>query len=298
MDNSEAGFQGVTVELTNASGVVIGTTTTAADGSYSFVGLPAGTYTVKVSDPNGVLAGAETTFERTELGLASSYNGQETVTLGPTTGNVNFGFYRGNIQVTRAVIASFVARDVAGSMALEWVTASEIGTVGFYLKRWEEGEGKYVDVNARLIRSLVTSPQGGVYRYLDRDVVPGEPYRYQLVEVEASGRRLTYGPYDVDTRTETAAVDADADADAIADTAAADATLLDQGDTRTPRHRRLPEGRRARLRAVRARTAQRSNASAAKISVAQDGLYYVSLEELQAQGGVSAPVNSGRSPTP
>ena len=61
--------------------------------------------------------------------------------------------------MTRAVIASFVARDVAGSMALEWVTASEIGTVGFYLKRWEEGEGKYVDVNERLIRSLVTPPR-------------------------------------------------------------------------------------------------------------------------------------------
>ena len=145
VDNSEAGFQGVTVELTNASGVVIGTTSTAADGSYSFVGLPAGTYTVRVSDTNGVLAGAETTFERTELGLAPSYNGQETVTLGPTTSNVNFGYYRGNIQVTRAVIASFVARDVAGSMALEWMTASEIGTVGFYLKRWDEGEGQYVE---------------------------------------------------------------------------------------------------------------------------------------------------------
>ena len=199
--------------------------------------------------------------------------------------------------MTRAVIASFVARDVAGSMALEWVTVSEVGTVGFYLKRWEEGEGKYVDVNERLIRSLVTSPQGGVYRYLDRDVVPGEPYRYLLVEVEASGRRLTYGPYDVDTRTETtAAVDADADADAIADTAAADATLLDQGDSRTPRHRRLARGPACPDFGPfeRARPSARS-ASAAKISVAENGLYYVSLEELQAQGGVSAPVQRSES---
>ena len=80
------------------------------------------------------------------------------------------------------------------------------------------------------------------YRYLDRDVVPGEPWiRYLLVEVEASGRRLSYGPYDVDTRRRGGRVDADADDGAIADTAAADATLLDQGDSRTPRHRRLPE---------------------------------------------------------
>ena len=290
-DDGEAGFLGVTVELTNASGVVVGTTSTAADGSYSFVGLPAGTYTVRVSDTNGVLTGAETTFERTELGLAPSYNGQEVVILGPTTSNVHFGYYRGNIQVTRVVIASFVARDVAGAMALEWKTTAEVGTVGFYLKRWDEGEGQYKSVNQRLIPALITSPLGGVYRYLDRDAVPGEPYRYQIVEVEASGKQRVYGPYDVDTRMETA----DPDVDANADSATADALLLEQGDSRTPRLRPAAS-RRVQTRAGprgglgdRPPVVPRGSAPAAKISVPQTGIYYVSLADLQAQGGVTAP---------
>ena len=49
-DNNGTGdtpIGGVTVALKNSAGVVVGTTTTAADGSYSFSNLPAGTYTVE-----------------------------------------------------------------------------------------------------------------------------------------------------------------------------------------------------------------------------------------------------------
>lgn len=109
----------------NSSGTVIGTTTTSSTGAYTFTGLPAGTYTVRVTDTGNVLAGAETTFEKTEAGLAASYNGEETVVLGPTVSDVNFGYYRGNaIPFTRAVISSFVAQEVNGAVVLEWTTAS------------------------------------------------------------------------------------------------------------------------------------------------------------------------------
>ena len=56
---------------------MVATTTSASDGSYSFQGLPAGTYTVRFTDVNGVLTGFQTTYERTEGALAASYNGQE-----------------------------------------------------------------------------------------------------------------------------------------------------------------------------------------------------------------------------
>ena len=71
--------------------------------------------------------------------------------------------------MTRAVISSFVARDVAGAVALEWTTASEIGTRGLLPEALGRAEARYVAVNERLIPSLITSPQGGVYRYLDRE---------------------------------------------------------------------------------------------------------------------------------
>lgn len=46
VDNGEPGVGSVTVRLLNAGGLVIATTQTASDGSYSFTGLNAGTYSV------------------------------------------------------------------------------------------------------------------------------------------------------------------------------------------------------------------------------------------------------------
>ncbi|WP_096788070.1 SdrD B-like domain-containing protein [Rhodobacter sp. CZR27] len=49
-DQAEPGVGGVTVQLMGADGRVVATTTTAADGSYSFGGLKAGDYTVAFGD--------------------------------------------------------------------------------------------------------------------------------------------------------------------------------------------------------------------------------------------------------
>ncbi|MFV0386294.1 SdrD B-like domain-containing protein [Paracoccus sp. (in: a-proteobacteria)] len=54
VDDSEAGIGGVTVALLDAGGNVVATTTTAANGGYSFGGLPAGDYQVRFpTDING-----------------------------------------------------------------------------------------------------------------------------------------------------------------------------------------------------------------------------------------------------
>ncbi|MGC9419667.1 MAG: SdrD B-like domain-containing protein [Rhodovulum sp.] len=56
----DPGVEGVVVELLDASGVPTGiTTTTGANGEYSFTGLEAGTYGVQFTDPAGVLAGKQ-----------------------------------------------------------------------------------------------------------------------------------------------------------------------------------------------------------------------------------------------
>lgn len=56
-DAGETGIAGVTMELLNASLQVIGTTTTAADGTFTFSGLAGGNadYTTRISDTSGVL---------------------------------------------------------------------------------------------------------------------------------------------------------------------------------------------------------------------------------------------------
>ncbi|MEL6273886.1 MAG: SdrD B-like domain-containing protein, partial [Bacteroidota bacterium] len=52
-DPNEPGFPGVTVNLKNAAGVVIATTTTDENGFYSFMGLDPGTYSVQFVVPDG-----------------------------------------------------------------------------------------------------------------------------------------------------------------------------------------------------------------------------------------------------
>ncbi|RLT40063.1 MAG: hypothetical protein DWI57_09120, partial [Chloroflexi bacterium] len=70
VNSGDVGQAGVTVELLK-DGVLYDTTTTGASGDYSFVGLPAGNYTTRVTDSLNVLAGHRVT------------------TLGPNQGNDN-----------------------------------------------------------------------------------------------------------------------------------------------------------------------------------------------------------------
>ena len=68
------------------------------------------------------------------------------------------------------MISSF---EVHGDGTVEWETASEVGTAGFNLLRQDPASGSFVRINDGLLPALIGSPQGGVYRYPDRDVAPG-----------------------------------------------------------------------------------------------------------------------------
>ncbi|WP_448749363.1 SdrD B-like domain-containing protein [Actinomyces sp.] len=88
--DGEETFGGVTVDLLDKDGNVVGTTTTDADGTYSFTKLPAGTYRVKVH-PDGDLAGLDQTEDPD--GIADSMSGAITIGFdNPTVTGVNFGY--------------------------------------------------------------------------------------------------------------------------------------------------------------------------------------------------------------
>jgi len=98
--------------------------------------------------------------------------------------------------LTEAVVSGFHAtRADGGGVLLEWTTASEAGTAGFYLRRWDPKARKWAPMNRELLTGLLQAPQGGTYRFLDEGASPLEPQVYQLEEVEAGGRRRVHGPF-------------------------------------------------------------------------------------------------------
>ncbi len=107
--------------------------------------------------------------------------------------------YRVPVTVTPALVSSFDAREVNGYVAVEWETSAEIGTLGFFLERWEPGAGAFAPVHEALLPALVLQRQGGLYRYLDPGASPGVDHLYRLVEVYANGHRQAHGPWSVNS---------------------------------------------------------------------------------------------------
>src|SRR6185295_10879085 len=94
-DAGETGLTGVTVELLNSGGTVIATTTTGANGAYTFANLAAGSYTVRVV-ASTLPAGSTPTFDLD--GTATANTAAVTVTGGQTRTDVDFG-YRGTASI-------------------------------------------------------------------------------------------------------------------------------------------------------------------------------------------------------
>lgn len=83
------------------------------------------------------------------------------------------------------------------SVVIEWTTASELDTAGFYVYRSDQPGGELVRISPTLIQASPDPLTGGEYQYVDHDVRPGQTYYYWLEDVETSGTATRHGPEEV-----------------------------------------------------------------------------------------------------
>jgi uncharacterized repeat protein (TIGR01451 family) len=106
-----------------------------------------------------------------------------------------------SIVPTGAALSGFRAYNNGGRMVIEWTTASENDTAGFYLFRRDGSAGSYRQLNSRLLPGLLFAPQGGTYSLIDNGASVDQSHTYVLVEVEGRGTKLAYGPFTVSAGT-------------------------------------------------------------------------------------------------
>jgi hypothetical protein len=125
-DTGEPGLASVTVELRDASGTLIATTITGANGLYSFYNLPAGTYTVTVV-ASTLPGGAVPTYDLD--GTATANTAVVTLVTGQNRTDVDFG-YRGTASLGDRVWLDYDADGVqdAGEAGLNGVTVQLLDT--------------------------------------------------------------------------------------------------------------------------------------------------------------------------
>jgi uncharacterized repeat protein (TIGR01451 family)/fimbrial isopeptide formation D2 family protein len=150
-DGGETGIPGVTVELLDASSRVIGTTATAADGTFTFSGVAGGgaDYTVRISDNGGVLANytGTTPYARARERAIPNLTGSIDLTSTPS-----YGF-----RPTRS-IGDTVFHDLDGNGVQD---AGETGIAGVVVGLYGDANGNGV-INAgdTLIGSVTTDANG------------------------------------------------------------------------------------------------------------------------------------------
>ena len=182
------GQPGVTVELLDANGQGIATTTTGASGDYSFVHLPAGSYQVQVTDLADVLLGYPVTVLGPVPG-ADNNNQQQPygVNLPPGGYNVtaDFGYLKPPVF---GAIGDFVWYD-ANHDGVQDVGEPGIPNVRMALYLNLDGNDQLNPGVDRLVATKVTDADGG---YLFRVLEPG---RYFVDVTDAANPNGPLGSY-------------------------------------------------------------------------------------------------------
>lgn len=196
-DETNNGLENVTVELKDASGNIVATTTTDVDGNYSFTGLPDGTYTVSVTDKFNELANLSHTDGPNANDNAVDNNSQDdtgyavSVVGGVNNSTADFGYQP--VVTTPITLASFKAsyNQSTGQTTIDWSTVTETGNIGFdlYLKI----DGVWIQANKKLIPSKdMYSTEVRMYHFVYDSEFSSQ---WALVDVDINGKRQSHGEF-------------------------------------------------------------------------------------------------------
>ncbi len=101
------------------------------------------------------------------------------------------------LNATAVTLAGFTATGRDGKVDIRWLTATEIGTVGFHVLRSETPTGAKTPMTSSMIPSRGMR-SGAIYETVDESAIPGKLYWYWLQEWDTRGKAHIYGPASVD----------------------------------------------------------------------------------------------------
>ena len=80
---------------------------------------------------------------------------------------------------------------LTGAVVITWSTQSELNNAGFFIKRSQQTNGKFVIVNPTMIAGAGTTAEKQSYTYTDATAEPNIVYYYQIEDVSLDGNRQT-----------------------------------------------------------------------------------------------------------
>ncbi len=80
---------------------------------------------------------------------------------------------------------------LTGQVVITWETQSELNNAGFFIKRSEAKNGKFMVINPTMIAGAGTTSEKQSYTYTDTTAKPNVVYYYQIEDVSLDGQRQT-----------------------------------------------------------------------------------------------------------
>ena len=282
-DPTEEGIAGVEVTLFDGEGNVVYdkdglpiAIVTDDTGHYDFKGLLPGDYIVEFVPPEGAqlteqAQGGDRSVD-SDADPATGRSPVVTLSGGEHDPTVDTGIVL--IIPTRAVVSSFDTHLVDGEVVVEWRTASETGTAGYFVERLSADGAGWLRLNDIIVAACLESHGGASYALVDREAPSTSALTYRLVEVEMDGGQQKYGPYQ--TRPDEAGTDGQ-----TAEALAGGSTAL-----------RIPVAAAAQPATVEESAVQAVAATAGtpdrlRIEVKQSGLYLVEAADLASGLGLA-----------